>query len=94
MTELPSDAFADAPAGTPHAQREQVADVWCIHGVRWTHEQAGYLPVEQDVAHPDIPCLDAGSIPRECQPVTAYDPADHPNRGPVAVEDARRELGY
>jgi hypothetical protein len=94
MTELPSDAYADAPAGTPYAERSEVADVWCTHGVRWTHEPAGYLPVENDPAHPDIPCLDAGAIPRECQPVTAYDPAEHPNRGPAAVADVRRELGY
>ena len=44
MTELPSDAYADAPAGTPYAERSEVADVWCTHGVRWTHA-GGRLPL-------------------------------------------------
>ncbi|MGI5131806.1 hypothetical protein ACQEVB_33735 [Pseudonocardia sp. CA-107938] len=94
MTDHPPHFLASAPAGTPPAQRERVADVWCRHGVRWRHETAGYLPERNDSAHPDIPCLDVGAIPAECQPVTAFDPAEHPNAGPVAVDEVRRELGY
>jgi hypothetical protein len=94
MSEHPPDQLAPAPPGTPHSHREQLADVWCRHGIRWQHEAAGYLPEQIDTEHPDIPCLDVGAIPRACQPVTAFDPAEHPNAGPAAVDSARAELGY
>ena len=56
MSEHPPTELAPAPPGTPHADREQVADVWCRHGIRWRHESAGYLPEQVDTAHPDVPC--------------------------------------
>jgi hypothetical protein len=94
MSEHPPNELAPAPPGTPHAEREQVADVWCRHGIRWRHEAAGYLPDHVDTAHPDVPCREVGAIPRDCQPVTAFDPDEHPNAGPRAVDQVRAELGY
>lgn len=85
MTHLPPDAVEPGPLGSPPAHRSHAADLWCAHGIRWTHDDAGYLPTVEDAAHPMVPCREAGAIPAACQPTTAHDPADYPNAGPQAV---------
>ncbi|MGI9000304.1 MAG: hypothetical protein ACR2GH_01420 [Pseudonocardia sp.] len=92
MTELPPDAVNPAPPGTPPGERSRAADLWCAHGVRWTHEPTGYLPTVEDPQHPPVPCRDAGAIPEPCQPTTAFDPADYPNAGFHAVQAVLDEL--
>ncbi|WP_232665977.1 hypothetical protein [Pseudonocardia sp. TRM90224] len=91
MTQLPPDAVNSAPTGTPPAHRSRAADVWCAHGIRWTHEDEGYLPQTEDAQHPPVPCREVGAIPEACQPTTAYDPADYPNAGPHAVRRVLEE---
>lgn len=80
------------PAGTPAGEVEagSLAPVWCACGVRWTPTAEGYRPDRSDAAHPDIPCRPASAIP--CGPVTPFDPAEFPNSGPAAVEQATREV--
>lgn len=91
MTELPPRLLdPDVAPGTPPAVASRAADVWCAHGVLWTHHPEGYLPVDE--AHHDIPAREVGAIPAPCQPVTSYDPADYPNAGPHAVARARDEV--
>ncbi|MFC4948779.1 hypothetical protein [Pseudonocardia sp. GCM10023141] len=85
MTQLPSDATTSAPRGTPPASRSRAADLWCAHGIRWTHDDTGYLPTVEDTQHPAVPCREAGALPEECQPTTAHDPAEFPDAGPQGV---------
>lgn len=85
----------DQPAGQPYgaAHAPALQPVWCIHGVRFEPDEDGYyVPNEVDAEHPDIPCGSVGSIPRTCHPVSAFDPAEHPNAGPHAVRSVEREL--
>lgn len=91
MTELPPEMLdPDAPPGTPIAEQSTAAPVWCAHGLRWTHLPEGYRC--DDPTHHELPCVDAGAIPRPCQPVTAYDPAEFPHAGPGAVRRVMDEL--
>lgn len=67
---LPPGTPRDAPAP------EQLAPVWCAHGIRWTPEVGGYRPDTIDAAHPDLLCRDYGAIPEVCHPAVPHPPAD------------------
>jgi hypothetical protein len=87
--------MSDQPSGQPYGEAHAPAlqPVWCIHKVRFDPNDDGYyVPAEIDALHPDVPCRSVGSIPDECQPTVAYDPAEYPNAGPHGAAAVKQEL--
>lgn len=83
------------PPGAPYGEQlqQELADLWCAHGVQWRAHVEGYRPTHVDELHPDIPAREAGAIPALCQPTTAYDPAQYPHAGPAAVRRVLNDAG-
>jgi hypothetical protein len=90
-SEVPPELYEpDAPPGTPVAEQAttgdtELAPVYCRHGVRWNPGKPGpdmYWRAEdaEDSEHPGhyVPAVEAGAIPRQCHPLTVWDPAEHP----------------